>query len=206
VRDMAKLGLILMGMSLICAAALGFVNSQTEEKIAIQKALVRQEAMNSVAASLGTGLTFDSLAVPGITNPFEETGRTLAPVEVLSGGARVGYIFTAYRKGYSSVIETLVAVDMTGTIRGSSILYQMETPGLGTKYANPEWMTQLTGRDEATLAVSKDGGEVQAVTGATVSCRAIVYPVRDGIEAMRAAGLFDAAPAPADTTAGGGAV
>jgi electron transport complex protein RnfG len=202
---MARLGLILMAMSLICAAALGFVNSQTEEKIAFQKELVRQEAMASVASSLGSDLTYDSLEVPGLANPFEETGRTLAPVEVLSGGTRVGYIFTAYRKGYSSVIETLVAVDMTGTIIGSSILYQMETPGLGTKYANPEWMAQLAGRDETTLSVSKDGGEVQAVTGATVSGRAIVYPVRDGIEAMRAAGLFTEAAATTDASAGEGA-
>jgi len=196
---MLRLGLILMAMSLVCAAALGFVNSKTEAKIALQKELARQEAMNFVAASLGDSLSFDSLSVAGLANPYSETGRALAPVEVLSGRTRVGYLFTAYRKGYSSVIETLVAVDMTGTIRGGSVLYQAETPGLGTRYANPAWMDRISGRDETSLIVNKDGGEVQAVTGATVSGRAIVYSVRVGIEAMRAAGLFEGAPA------GGGA-
>jgi len=201
-REMMRLGLILMGMSLICAAALGFVNNQTEDRIAAQKELIRQQAMQSVSTSFGSDLEFDSLSVAGLANPYEETGRVLTPMEIVSGGRRVGFVFTAYRKGYSSVIETLVAVDTTGVICGSSILYQSETPGLGTKAQAPEWMAQLAGRDENALAVDKDGGEIHSITGATVSSRAIVGSVAEGLEAMRAAGLF-VAGAPAAAAAGG---
>jgi Na+-translocating ferredoxin:NAD+ oxidoreductase subunit G len=204
VREMLKLGFILMAMSLICAAALGFVNSQTADRIAAQKEIARQEAMTLVSSYFGDSLTFDSLSVPGLANPYEETGRGLAPVEVMSGGTRVGYLFTAYRKGYSSVIETLVSVDISGTIRGSTILYQVETPGLGTKYADPAWLERLEGLDGQGLALAKDGGAVDAVTGATVSGRAIVGSVSDGIEAMRAAGLFDEPAGTGAAGAGGG--
>lgn len=202
-REMLKLGFILMAMSLICAAALGFVNSQTADRIAAQKEIAKQEAMALVSAYFGDSLTFDSLSVPGLANPYEETGRILAPVGVTSGGARVGYLFTAYRKGYSSVIETLVSVDLSGTIRGSTILYQVETPGLGTKYADPAWLAGLEGRGGQDLALSRDGGSVDAVTGATVSGRAIVGSVSDGIGAMRAAGLFDETAAAGAAPAGG---
>ncbi len=189
-REMAKLGLILMAMSLLCAAALGYVNALTEDRIAQQKEMAMAAAMDAVSASLGDSLVFDSLAVPGLSNPYAETGRGLAVVEVLSGGTRVGYVFTAYRKGYSSIIETMVALDLTGTIVGSTILYQSETPGLGTRYAAPEWLEQLSGLDGSSVALSRDGGGVSAVTGATVSGRAITGSVADGVAAIREAGLF----------------
>jgi electron transport complex protein RnfG len=191
-REMARLGFILMAMSLLCAAALGFVNGRTEGLIAAQKELARVEAMNAVSASLGDSLSFDSLAVPGLVNPYPETGRELAVVEILRDGRRVGYIFTAYRKGYSSTIETLVALDTAGVIAGSTILYQSETPGLGTRYAAPEWLGQLSGRDGSSVLLERDGGEISAVTGATVSGRAITGSVVDGVDALRAAGLFAA--------------
>lgn len=189
-REMLKLGLILMAMSLLCAAALGFVNGQTESLIAEQRELARAEAMNLVSSTLGDSLVFDSLQVPGLANPYAETGRELAVVEVRSGTSRVGFIFTAYRKGYSSVIETLVALDTRGVVAGSTILYQSETPGLGTRYSAPGWLGQLQGMDGASVALEKDGGQVSAVTGATVSGRAITGSVSDGVCALRDAGLF----------------
>ena len=189
-REMAKLGLILMAMSLLCAAALGYVNALTRDRIARQKEMAVVAAMDAVSAPLGDSLVFDSLAVPGLSNPYAETGRSLAVVEVRAGGARVGYVFTAYRKGYSSVIETMVALDPAGTIVGATILYQSETPGLGTRYAAPEWLEQLSGLDGSSVALVRDGGGVSAVTGATVSGRAITGSVADGVSALRDAGLF----------------
>jgi len=190
VGDMTRLGLILMTMSLLCAAALGFVNDMTEERIALQRELARTEAMNLVAGPLGTGLSFDSLQVPGLANPYEETGRTLDVVGVSSGGTTVGYVFTASRKGYSSVIETLVALDTTGLVVGSTILYQSETPGLGTRYADSAWQARLAGLDGEGVRLTVDGGPVQAVTGATVSGRAVTGSVADGVAAIRQAGLL----------------
>lgn len=189
-REMLKLGFILMAMSLLCAAALGYVNGQTEERIAAQREQAKADAMLSISASLGDSLSFDSLPVPGIENPYAETGRELAVVEVLSGGQRVGYVFTAYRKGYSSVVETMVALDTAGTVAGSTIIYQSETPGLGTRYASQDWLGQLTGLDGSSVALERDGGEISAVTGATVTGRAVTGSVADGVAALGQAGLF----------------
>ncbi len=189
-REMLKLGFILMAMSLLCAAALGYVNGQTEDRIAAQREQAKAEAMLSISATLGDSLSFDSLAVPGLANPYEETGRELAVVEVLSGGTRVGYVFTAYRKGYSSVVETMVALDTAGTVAGSTIIYQSETPGLGTRYASQDWLAQMAGLDGAAVALERDGGEISAVTGATVTGRAVTGSVADGVAALGQAGLF----------------
>ncbi len=187
--EMARLGLVLMTISLVMAAALGFVNSRTAGLIAQQKEMERQAAMLEVASTLGDSLSFDSLAVEGLANPYEADGHVLAPVAVRSRGVVSGYLFTAYRRGYSSVIETLVCTDAAGIVVSSLVLNQQETPGLGTKTTEPGWIGQLAGHGPGML-VDKDGGDIAAVTGATVSSRAVVGSVAEGLAALEAAGLF----------------
>jgi electron transport complex protein RnfG len=61
-----------------------------------------------------------------------------------------------------------------GTIIGISVLNHKETPGLGTKITEPEFKEQFTGKNpgEFILKVKKDGGQVDAITAATISSRA----------------------------------
>ena len=62
----------------------------------------------------------------------------------------------------------------------------METPGLGSKAGAPEWLSQLEGQrlDSFDFRVSKDGGEVDAITGATITSRAVCDSLRQGLEAF----------------------
>lgn len=122
----------------------------------------------------------------------------------------VGYSFTAYGKGYSSTIETIVGVDPAGTICGIKITSQRETPGLGAKIeevaskntlwavmmgnavdetgARPWFQVQFSGAAPEDLEVVKSATEegILAITGATISSDAVTESVREGLEALEA--------------------
>jgi electron transport complex protein RnfG len=193
VGEVLRLGLILMMVSLVAAVALGFVNAETAPIIEQQERMRRQEAMREVTSSLGDSLQFDSLAVEGLANPYAMVDRQLAVVAVSDAvfGDRLGYTFVAYGKGYSSTVQTMVGVDTAGRIVGCSILYQQETPGLGANAANKSWIGQFEGKRISQCSVRKDGGEIDSITGATITSRTVSDSVREGLEAMREQGMFD---------------
>jgi electron transport complex protein RnfG len=96
----------------------------------------------------------------------------------------VGYIVQSYGKGYSSYINTLIAVDSDFRVLKVKILDQKETPGLGDEIGLDSFTRRLTGKDIEHLKVQKtDTAEyVQAITGATISSRAVTDDaVRVGI-------------------------
>lgn len=77
-------------------------------------------------------------------------------------------------KGFSGLVKIMVGFNSTGTIENVVVLEQKETPGLGTKMTEDKFLLQFKGIDIATfnLKVKKDGGNVDALTGATISSRA----------------------------------
>lgn len=194
--EMIKLGLVLMLVALVAAVALGLVNSRTAPIIAVQQEMAKQEAMSLVALNLtaaGDSLAFDSIAVDGLENPYSSADETLRIVRVVTpdhpGG--IGYVFVAYGKGYSSTIQTMVAVDNDGIVQGTTILYQSETPGLGANVEHPgKLIAHMTGLEGVEVLLTKDGGDIDTMTGCTITSRAVVNSVREGIEAMEEADLF----------------
>jgi electron transport complex protein RnfG len=128
----------------------------------------------------------------------------------------LGYAFSAYGKGYSSTIETVVGVTPDGTICGIKIVSQQETPGLGAKVqevasqntlwavlsggavdetgTRPWFQVQYNGLGVDDLRVVKSRGEegVLAITGATISSEAVTGSVRRGLSMLLAVvGLGD---------------
>ncbi len=193
--DMLKIGLVLMLVALAAAVALGFVNSRTAPIIAIQKELAKQNAMNEVAASLSPGdsLAFDSLSVTGLANPYASSDNTLSIVRISvpPDTSRIGYVFIAFGKGYSSTVQTMVAVELEGIISNTMILYQQETPGLGANIVNPaKLISKFSGLTASECLLTKDGGGIDAMTGCTITSRTVTNSIRNGLEAMSDAGLF----------------
>ncbi|PIE51645.1 hypothetical protein CSA37_10545 [Candidatus Fermentibacteria bacterium] len=191
--EILKLGFILMLIAVIAAVALGYVNSVTEPVIALQKEQAKLDAMIDVAGSLGSGqLSFDSLSVDGLSNPYADADQVLAVVSVSDSlGKELGYLFVAYGRGYSSTIQTMVAVDILGTVTGTTILYQQETPGLGANVSDPaRFLYQFSGSTASELMLSKDGGSLDAITGSTITSRAVTNSVRSGLDALAGAGLL----------------
>ena len=164
---------VLFTITLITSAGVGVVNRITEEPIARAKAAAVVEALNKVLPPFETTVT-DSLTIDGL--PITVYTATDAAGDV------AGYaVQTATRNGFSGMIRMMVGFAPDGEVVNIDVLEQNETPGLGTKMAdedNPllgsirgkrlETMRLVDGR----LAVVKDGGDVDALTAATISSRA----------------------------------
>ena len=184
-----------MLVALVAAVALGFVNSRTAPIIAIQKELAKQSAMNSVAESLSPGdsLAFDSLSIAGLENPYASCDNTLSIVKISvpPDTTRIGYVFIAFGKGYSSTVQTMVAVELEGSISNTTILFQQETPGLGANIVNPSKLIEkFIGLTASECLLTKDGGGIDAMTGCTITSRTVTNSIRNGLEAMNETGLF----------------
>ena len=93
----------------------------------------------------------------------------------------VGYAVNTYtKKGFSGNINLMAGFKPDGTIFNISVLEQKETPGLGTKMTEPGFKDQFNDKNPSSFAlkVKKDGGQVDAITAATISSRAFCDAVQ----------------------------
>lgn len=113
-------------------------------------------------------------------------GLTVDGVEIWIGqsgdGDEICRIVKSPARGYSSSIKMLVAVDPDGRCTAVTVLEQNETPGLGANVASDNFLAQFEGKKLEETALSRDGGTIDAVTGATISSRAAAEAVRQGME------------------------
>jgi Na+-translocating ferredoxin:NAD+ oxidoreductase subunit G len=101
------------------------------------------------------------------------------------GDKVAGYIIQSFGKGYSSYINTLIAVDPNFTVRKINILGHAETPGLGDEIETESFKNRFAGKGPAHLKVVKTETEedIQAISGATISSRAVADDaVKSGVD------------------------
>ncbi|ATW25901.1 RnfABCDGE type electron transport complex subunit G [Candidatus Formimonas warabiya] len=118
--------------------------------------------------------------------------ETFQPVEgkdnwyvAVKGGEEIAYVVPGESKGYGGKIEMLVAVTPDGKVIDYNIIKMNETPGLGDKGAKEPFKTQFAGKAAEQLEVTKDPSNqenIQALTGATITSRAVTKGVRDAVE------------------------
>ena len=97
-------------------------------------------------------------------------------------GSLIGVVVTTQAGGYGGTIEVMTGIRADGSVSGVNILSMEETPGLGAKGKEDSFLKQYKGFDRSNLAVSKDGGEINALSGATITSRAITKAVNEAIE------------------------
>jgi electron transport complex protein RnfG len=101
------------------------------------------------------------------------------------GGETIAYVIPSEPKGYGGPIKMLVAVTKDGTVMDFTILEANETPGLGDNAAKPPFRGQFKGKKIDALEVTKDKSNtknIQAMTGATISSRAVTLGVKNAVE------------------------
>jgi len=101
------------------------------------------------------------------------------------GGDTIGYIIQSYGKGYSSYINTYIAVDKDMRVQKISVLSHAETPGLGDEIETDWFKDQFKGKSVEHLKVIKGEtkDDIQAISGATISSRAVSEDaVKNGVE------------------------
>ena len=97
---------------------------------------------------------------------------------IYSDGDKIGYAFVAVGKGYGGDINILVGLEDKTTLKGITIISQEETPGLGTRITESPFIDHFVGISINEVALSKDGGKIDAITGSTISSTAVVDAVR----------------------------
>lgn len=171
--------LVLFTITLVASAGVGAVNMITEDAIAEAKAKAVQDALKQVLPA------FDETE----NTEQEIDGLKIKTYKALAAGETVGYaVETATKEGFGGMVKLMVGFDAEGRIFNINVLEQSETPGLGTKMCdegNP-LITSFKGRkpSEMTLKVRKDGGDVDALTAATISSRAYTDAVARAYKAF----------------------
>ena len=169
--EIVNLIVVLGLITLICALLLGAVNQVTAPKIAENQKAIRDAAMAEIIpvaefTDLETTVAGDKTA-PAITGVYEAT----------VGGETVGYCVEVAPSGFGGTLTMIVGVNTDGTIAGAKVNSHGETPGLGAK-SQSDWINQYAGMAaDGSLAVTKDGGTVTPITGATITSRAVTLGV-----------------------------
>lgn len=168
--------LSLCGLCVLVGAALAGVNILTEKPIAEAQEQSRRAAIAAVLP------TFDS-------NPYEDSfdydGLTLFPA--FMNGEEVGTAVETFSdNGFSGRITILAGFDTEGRLTGYKVLEHAETPGLGARmgdwFCEPGTSHNVVGLT-APFVIGKGDGEIDAITGATITSRAFTEALNKAAEA-----------------------
>lgn len=94
-------------------------------------------------------------------------------VEAYMADNKAGMAVTAESKGFGGAVTVMVGIDAKGAITGVKVTKHNETPGLGTKAADPGYLERYKGVTEAVGAHINDDANIDAVTGATITSNAV---------------------------------
>ena len=158
----------LLVICLVATTLLAVTNNVTMEKIALNAVETEKASRMLVlpeGKEYGEVTTLDS----GITYCIGTN----------EAGEEVGYVFTSGAKGYGGTVSVMVGIDANGAITGLEILSHAETPGLGANAVKPDFKDRFIGKSgELTVdKTSNEGQNIQAITAATITSKAVVSAV-----------------------------
>lgn len=166
----------LLIITISAGASLGFVNSITKAPKAKAKLERKIKALKLVLPEFSNNPVADIMLV--------KSAHTKDSVELypaFNQKQKVGMaIIGSSKKGFSGLIKLMIGFKQNGTIKNIVVLEQKETPGLGTKMKDEKFVKQFREKDPSkfNLKVIKDGGDVDALTGATITSRAYCEAVQ----------------------------
>lgn len=178
--------LVLFGVTLIASAAVGYVNSLTAGPIEAAKQAKQADAIRQVIPG-----EFDNDPNADVWKVQTPDGGELEFYPAKKNGEAIGTAVKTYtNNGFGGKVWLMVGFNPDGTISNYSVLEHKETPGLGSKM--DIWFTKggkgnIIGKNPGTtgLKVSKDGGNVDAITAATISSRAFLDAVNRASGALQ---------------------
>jgi electron transport complex protein RnfG len=178
-------------VTFIASTVLALVYKVTKDPIEEAKRIKKMNAIGEVVPKFNND--------PGAAVRKLGTGRdTLYFYPARMGDTLTGIAVESYTyKGFSGLIRIMVGFLPDGTISGISVLDQAETPGLGDKILREKsldratglsWSSQFEGKNPGTfrLKVKKDGGDVDAITAATISSRAFCDALQRAYDGFKA--------------------
>lgn len=186
--SLTNMVLVLTGVAVIIGGILAFVNHITEGPISEQAKLALAEGIKSVMG--GGDLTVVKTDTVRQNDP---KGKEMTYIIYQTQNAQkqdLGAAVESTTGGFGGNLKVLVGFDPQGNVLGYTLLEHAETPGLGAKA--DKWFQKgekgnIIGKNPAEpLTVSKDGGQVDAITASTITSRAFLLAVNNAYKAFKA--------------------
>jgi electron transport complex protein RnfG len=176
---------LLGGVALLAGTALIIANQSTRQEISKR---LDEDTRASLQQVLPQQLYDNNPLEDTLTLPEGDITVTVYRARKAGRVTACAYGLTT-NQGYNGTIKLLMGVDRDGTILGVRVLSHAETPGLGDRIEKEksDWILGFDGRSinnpgQAGWKVKKDGGEFDQFTGATITPRAVVKAVHEGLE------------------------
>ncbi len=164
-KGMVKTVVTLLAFAAVVAFLLGLVNDVTAENIAKHKADKTMAAMETV------------LPAGEYSQVIYEGDPSVASVYRAGDD---GWIVEVTPSGFGGLIDMMVGVDKSGAVTGVSIVSMSETSGLGANASRESFRSQYVGKT-GSVKLKKQGGEIDALTGATVTSTAVTKGVNTAL-------------------------
>lgn len=177
-------GIFLGLVGLLASAALATADLLTHNEIL---AAERRDLEVSLQQVLPAGLADNDLLKDAVRLKRKD-GKEVTVYRARFGSESRGAVFEVSSRGYAGDVVALMGVDSAGVVLGVRVIKHMETPGLGDKIeiAKHQWIIDFNGKSLGSpplekWGVKKDGGVFDQFAGATITPRAVVKAVREGL-------------------------
>ena len=173
-------------VTLVASTALAYVYELTKEPIEAAKLAKKLKAIDAVVPEYDNQPVDDMFKVA--------VGDGLDSLEFYPAKKEGQVVGTAVRSftntGYNGLVVLMVGILPDGTIKDIEVVQHKETPGLGTKMESPKFKDQFKNMDPSQVAikVKKDGGDIDAITAATISSRAFSAATQLAIDTHKKGG------------------
>ena len=186
-NQILKLTFVLFLICAIVAAVLGGVNELTAGRIA---ALQKAKTDRAYGAVLESAEGYEDLQIKAYTETANGQKIKIERISRALNGK--GYVVETTFSGAQGNISMVVGVNNSGKCTGISVIKHSETSGLGANAASTaevgvNFRAQFKGQDE-TIALSRDGGKIDALSGATITSRSVTNATLAAIRAVQALG------------------
>ncbi len=184
-KAMVKDAFILFAITVVAGLLLGLVYGVTKEPIAKAQEKAKQEASAEVFPTAESFVTLE-----GMTGEIDGVSIDEVQQALDGNGSLLGYVITVTdSNGYGGDIQFSMGVALDGTLNGISLLSISETAGLGMK-AGDVLVPQFENKNVESFTYTKTGAqsdsEIDAISGATITTKAVVGGVNAGLEYFRA--------------------
>lgn len=195
-KAMIKDALILFVITLVAGFLLGLVYNVTKEPIAKQKEKAKIEASKNVFAKAEDFAVVEEFDADEAQRIISAAGIDGADIDEVSraldgAGNLLGYVITVTdHEGYGGDIQFSMGIMLDGTLNGISLLSISETAGLGMKAGDvlvPQFENKKVSQFSYTKTGAASDSEIDAISGATITTKAIVNGVNAGLEYFRGA-------------------
>lgn len=196
-KEIIKLGVVLLVVCMIAAFALSMTNEVTKDKILENTIIANRQARQEVysdaddfvlIASSDESATYD--AHPASVDYMAQHPEVVEVYQAMANGEHVGFVIKTEPKGYGGALEVVVGFSLDGTLQGVRVGNHQETPGLGAKAKTEDFYNQYNGLsvqsavDVVKVDITSGNNEIKAISGATITSKAVTQGVNYGLSVI----------------------